>query len=426
MDHLLVLIWIYLGGTVLFTTVLLFGESPYFRGTPIQWSHHLITVRIWELLEDLIICCCGRKAAERVGGILESCCETKSPAMAITYTLIMLIGFLLYSASLFSLLPNPWVPAWHHYTGTATFFLALVAFVSCSRSDPGTINPTNLHLHQALYQCDGQLWPEKKCTTCEFERPARSKHCRLCKRCFARFDHHCAWINNCVGLGNTRLFLLFLFSNLLVCLYGSILGSFILVGEMSRVGLLTHRTMNWRTGEQEWFISKPLNVIQWLLYVYPIASGLSIFLFFSFFLVLAFLGYQLYLISKGKTQYETFRWIDLHNQMLQEEEERGKVADGESGVKSGLRKLLLRLFCWPFVGQVKSSGKKRYVVLPPNPYDRGIYTNFYEILFWEAALEKAAAFNKLGKEIVTRVEANQLMGDEEKKRKDAREQKKRR
>lgn len=59
-----------------------------------------------------------------------------------------------------------------------------------------------------------------RCPLCKIMRPPRAGHCRTCGSCVQRLDHHCIWINSCVGQGNHRSFLLTLSVFLLTSLYG--------------------------------------------------------------------------------------------------------------------------------------------------------------------------------------------------------------
>jgi hypothetical protein len=47
------------------------------------------------------------------------------------------------------------------------------------------------------------------CESCLIVASIPSKHCKLCESCCSKFDHHCLFINKCVGLKNHRPFMLF-------------------------------------------------------------------------------------------------------------------------------------------------------------------------------------------------------------------------
>ncbi|KAK1883698.1 putative palmitoyltransferase ZDHHC12 [Dissostichus eleginoides] len=46
---------------------------------------------------------------------------------------------------------------------------------------------------------------QRRCGHCLLQQqPMRSKHCQTCQHCVRRYDHHCPWIENCVGERNHR------------------------------------------------------------------------------------------------------------------------------------------------------------------------------------------------------------------------------
>ncbi|XP_050035935.1 palmitoyltransferase ZDHHC23-B isoform X3 [Dermacentor andersoni] len=62
---------------------------------------------------------------------------------------------------------------------------------------------------------------DSKCSVCQVVQPPRCSHCHLCGRCFLKRDHHCVWLDTCIGEKNHRAFILGLVGLLVSLVYGA-------------------------------------------------------------------------------------------------------------------------------------------------------------------------------------------------------------
>ena len=85
--------------------------------------------------------------------------------------------------------------------------LLIFSFINVNLSNPGFLEPKdNLTWIEMV---EKKININEYCPYCRVKKEKKVKHCHVCCKCVAGFDHHCNWIDNCVGDNNILNFLLF-------------------------------------------------------------------------------------------------------------------------------------------------------------------------------------------------------------------------
>lgn len=259
---------------------------------------------------------CGERIVQSSEQLVTYVLYKPNPIVQIVYAVCAGGGFFIYVTYGFCHLPNPYVDEYHKITGTIVMLLCYYSYYKACAVNPGYLSKDTdikrLKQCNALFAYDGVLYTEdSKCRTCTVQKPARSKHCVVCDQCVLKFDHHCIWINQCVGYHNYKWFLSFLILHALLTLYGFVIGLAILMHLVDKGRLMEVQYMDTRTGElvkASWTV-----VIQYLTSVEQAFTGVVILCAVVSIMLLFFFGYHMHLVYLGVTTNEKIKMSQLRH-----------------------------------------------------------------------------------------------------------------
>ena len=119
--------------------------------------------------------------------------------------------------------------------------------------------------------------PLRYCPICNIDQRLRSKHCLVCKRCIARYDHHCPWLSTCIGEKNHFLFIVYLYCQILELTLG--------------IAAISYEVTAQNSGTAKW-----------------LGTALIVFASCVFLLLLSLTSYQTWLVCVNLTTWEHRSW----------------------------------------------------------------------------------------------------------------------
>ncbi|KAF4595871.1 DHHC zinc finger membrane protein [Ophiocordyceps camponoti-floridani] len=289
-----------------FVFVTFFGRLPALRRTPVGGLHRLLWIHVPAALSALDDRLTSGRLTRWLLSFGSFMLHDRHPTVVIFFLAILIGSQYMFLVEAWSLMN--WAVSM--LAVVVGFMPYLFLYLSCA-SDPGYITPDNHAYHMSLYPYDYALFhPGNECRTCGLLKPARSKHCSICKRCVARADHHCVFINSCVGYGNHHWFLLLLFATLCLDLYGAVVGMSLL----SR--LIKHRHPLWSLWKPNGMtFNRYLAVWGWAIQMNVRIGATTLLAILTTPLVTGLLVYTLYLVYAGTTTNESLKWSVVKEDM---------------------------------------------------------------------------------------------------------------
>ncbi|XP_067348661.1 palmitoyltransferase ZDHHC1 isoform X2 [Channa argus] len=206
------------------------------------------------------------------------------------------------------LLPAHWIPAGYICTGIM-FLCHLCVHVMAVSIDPGDYNVRTKSNKGPVPVFDrskhAHVIENCHCYLCQVDVP-ESKHCKACNKCVENFDHHCRWLNNCVGRRNYKLFLQSVVSALLgVCLV-LVVSSYIFIEFfLDPSQLRTDKHFLVRNDTAVWFVFLPVAPLRSAAAVIPALAAITIALaLLSSVLLCHLLCFHIYLMWNRLSTYE--------------------------------------------------------------------------------------------------------------------------
>lgn len=333
--------------------------------------------------------------------------ESPNPILQLVWIGLVGGGYLLYLRDIYPHMGPDFLPT-HVWLSHILVAYTFGTFALACYSNPGVINKATVASFAKSFPFDNLLYKPKVCETCLVDRPARSKHCRICGYCVARFDHRntcskmslsssltvtnlsdCPWINGCVGEHNVRYFLLMLFSTSFICLYESWLSYQLCVNSydsISRDYTARVRAYNRQSGEKYSTQMPPQYALGALLREHGLAVPLGLFCFMMGLVVFAFGSYHVYLVVRNTTTNETFKWSDVHDEL------RSVARRRHRRQQLLARRAQARLERTAVVDDKKEDSDAEVDKIPvptaaqmSNIYNRGVWNNFSEVI-WPPSL----------------------------------------